>query len=128
MGWADFSKRVLRAFRRPRPGARIVPSVGGLAVEAVSRDGATRLVFWEWSAIDRVEAFKRDLFAVDLICLELRTHGEWFEVNEEMAGWDELVAELPQRLPGALAPEKLYAAVMKPAFVECRTLVFERSA
>jgi hypothetical protein len=93
----------------------------------MTRNGMSRF-FSEWSAIDRAEAFKRDLFAVDLICLELRTDGGWFEVNEDMAGWDALLSELPERLPGALAREELYAAVMKPAFAECRTLVFERSA
>lgn len=123
------SKRVFAAFRRrPRPSARIIPSAGGLAVVAVTRDGTSPLFLWEWSAIDHAEAFKRDLFATDLICLELRSRGEWVEVNEEMPGWDELIAEMPQRLTGALPREKLYEAVMKPPFAECRTLVFERSA
>jgi hypothetical protein len=119
---------MLRPFRRhPRPNARIIPNVAGVVVEAVARDGMSR-VSREWSAIDRAEAFKRDLLAVDIICLELRAHAEWVEVNEEMAGWDDLLLELPERLPGALARDELYAAVMKPAFAECRTLVFERIA
>ena len=111
--------------RRPRP--RILVDVAGFAVETLGRDGMRRL-FREWGAIDRAEAFKRDLYAVDLICLELRAHGEWVEVDEEMTGWDDLLRELPERLPGALARDDLYAAVMKPAFAECRTRVFERIA
>jgi hypothetical protein len=128
MGWASFSRRVRAALRRgPRPGARIVPSPRGLASELPIREGTSRL-FWEWSDIDRAEAFKRDLLATDLICLELRAHGEWVEVNEEMEGWDDLIAQLPQRLPGALSREKLFAAVVKPPFAECRTLAFDRPA
>jgi hypothetical protein len=120
--------KILRPFRRhPSPAARIIPSGAGLVVEAITCDGTSRFSC-EWSAIDRAEAFKRDLLSVDLICLELRAHGEWVEVNEEMAGWDDLLVELPERLPGALAREELYAAVMKPAFAERRTLVFERIA
>jgi hypothetical protein len=115
-----------RLFRaRSTPSARITLTDAGFAVEGHRSPHAAVLL--EWSAVDRVEAFKRDLYALDLICLELRARGSWVEVNEEMEGWDLLLSAMHERLPGALDQAKLYAAVMQPPFAECRTVVFERS-
>jgi hypothetical protein len=54
-----------------------------------------------WRDTVGVKAFKRDLYTVDLICLSiLLKDNKAVELNEEMAGWESLVAELPTYLPG----------------------------
>lgn len=128
MEWETLWRR-LGAVLRARAGrkARIVAGAAGLSIEFPRRLVATRR-FLDWNDIERVEAFKRDLLTTDLICLKVRAAERSIEVNEEMEGWDELVAQLPERLPGALSWEKLFLAVVKPAFAECRTVVFDRFA
>ena len=55
-----------------------------------------QLVF-AWQDTVQVKAFKRDLYAVDLICLAiLMKNNKAVEINEEMSGWESLVEKLPQ--------------------------------
>jgi hypothetical protein len=50
----------------------------------------------EWRHVVLAEAFKRDLFAVDLICLHLGLDDDGtVEISEEMPGWESLVKRLP---------------------------------
>jgi hypothetical protein len=70
-----------------------------------------------WDSVQRVVAFKRDLFARDLICLLFETDSEGvIELDETMGGWQTLVAVLPARLTGALAADDWLPRVMFPAF------------
>jgi hypothetical protein len=76
-----------------------------------------------FDAISRVEAYKRDLITTDLICLDLLTKdGAIISVHEELEGFQALTEKLAS-LPRFDAD--WYAKVMKPAFVENRTLVYE---
>jgi len=50
-----------------------------------------------WKDTVRVEAFKRDLYAVDLICLSvLLKDNKAIEINEEMEGFESLAGKLPE--------------------------------
>lgn len=82
---------------------------------------------FSWDEAISIKAFKRDLFAVDQICLaiELRS-GRGVELNEEMVGWDSLVQELPEYLPGCKKFEAWFLAVAFPAFEPNLTPIFER--
>jgi hypothetical protein len=53
-----------------------------------------------WSDLDEIRAFKRDLFAIDLICLVLYCgdEDEPVEVHERMQGYKELIEALESRL------------------------------
>ena len=55
-----------------------------------------------WCAVKEVFAFKRDLFARDLICIGFRVSdaGEYWEIDEEMAGWECVLAGLIGAFPG----------------------------
>jgi hypothetical protein len=53
-----------------------------------------------WSEIERAYAFKRDLGTTDLVCLAFVTRDSVVEVDESATGWRDLVAALPERLPG----------------------------
>jgi hypothetical protein len=81
-----------------------------------------------WNAITRLVAFKRDVFIVDLICLQL-TYGErgqqkCLEVHEEMLGFQNLIDALPSRFP--LRDENWWYKVAFPAFVPNATTLWEK--
>ncbi len=56
---------------------------------------------WEirWQEIIEIAAWKRDLVAVDLICLGFRWAGSevYKEVDEETEGWDALIKQIRHR-------------------------------
>jgi hypothetical protein len=81
----------------------------------------------DWSQIVRVVAAKRDLFGRDLLCLFFETRPDGvIEVDESMAGWQNLLNALPARLPGALTADDWFARVLFPAFAESPVEVFAR--
>jgi hypothetical protein len=84
---------------------------------------------FRWVEITRVSVFKRDCFTVDLLCLALELNGrQYTELNEEMAGWSELIEALPVYLPGALPLHQWWEKVMFPAFERCWTQLYPRQA
>ena len=83
---------------------------------------------WEvqWARIVEAVAFKRDLYAVDQICMRFDTAEFTHEVNEEMGGWSEMLAALPELLPSAAPQPEWWAGVAFPAFETNATTVFIR--
>jgi hypothetical protein len=79
-----------------------------------------------WDAIVKGVAYKRDCYAVDLICVALEVSGRAVEFHEEMAGWESFLAALPTRLPGCRDANQIWEAVALPAFVMNATTIFER--
>ncbi len=65
--------------------------------KARSENGDLACVFWE--EVREIVAFKRDLLTVDLICLGFRISDsdDYFEIDEEDAGYQTLVSELERR-------------------------------
>lgn len=92
------------------------------------RSPGQEVVAKSWSNIRLVTAFKRDLFAVDCICLRLDgTDGVGVELNEEMAGWNRLVEALPMTLPGCKPHPEWFMAVAFPAFAANPTEIYSRN-
>jgi hypothetical protein len=80
-----------------------------------------------WASIRLVTAFKRDLFAVDCICLHFEgTDGIGVELNEEMAGWNRLIDALPLKLPGCKPFAEWFLVVAFPAFAPNPTEIYSR--
>jgi hypothetical protein len=80
-----------------------------------------------WKDTVRVEAFKRDLYAVDLICLSvLLKDNKAIEINEEMEGFESLAGKLPEYLPGCQEFEEWFQVVAFPAFKENNTVIYQR--
>jgi hypothetical protein len=80
-----------------------------------------------WQDTSKIQAIKRDLYSIDLICLIIfLSENKPVEIHEEMDGWESLVDKLPQYLPGCQAFENWFAAVAFPAFKENRTTIYER--
>ena len=70
-----------------------------------------------WSAVTKVEVFKRDMFTYDLICLTIQHEGgESIELDEEDMHWDHFVSRLPVHLNGALPWGGWFSDVAFPAF------------
>jgi len=71
----------------------------------------------KWNDVVSVYVFKRDLFAVDCICILFElSDGTSVEINEEMQGWGNLVDKLPQRLPDCKNFADWFETVAFPAF------------
>jgi hypothetical protein len=74
-------------------------------------------VAMRWDEVLRASVFKRDLAAVDCICLLLSGHdGTGLELNEEMTGWDRFVEALPQYLMGCKPEVQWFGEVAFPPF------------
>ena len=57
-----------------------------------------------WKEIKRIEAYKKDQFIQDCACLVLALgDGSSVELNENLAGWSDVVNTLPRVLPGCVA-------------------------
>jgi len=79
-----------------------------------------------WGEVDTVLAYKRDLCAVDLICLAFGTSEGAIEVHEEMQGWSQLVEQLPSRLAGMPPLSDWWERVAKPPFALSPTTLYKR--
>ena len=80
-----------------------------------------------WEEVQRITAFKRDLWATDCICLVVELQNRTaLELHEEMNGWARFCEALPVYLTGALSPEGWIHRVASPAFELCLTHVYER--
>jgi hypothetical protein len=89
------------------------------------KDRGAMLIAWRDTV--SIEAFKRDLYTVDLICLTFQLRNKKaVEINEEMDGWESLVATLPEYLPGCQTFEEWFTEVAFPAFKPNVTVIYRR--
>ncbi|HTJ00630.1 MAG TPA: hypothetical protein VL527_17240 [Dongiaceae bacterium] len=82
---------------------------------------------FSWDSVLAVDTFKRDLFAVDCICLALETPAGWCEVNEEMKGWDDFVTALGSHLSGFPPRKKWWGEVLQPPFAAKHARLWNRT-
>jgi len=83
----------------------------------------------QWSAMERLTVFKRDLFTVDLICLVIELKdGRCFELDEDMDGWNPFIDAIPAHLPGCKKFHEWFLEVAVPAFATNSTEIFRRAA
>lgn len=81
-----------------------------------------------WPQIDRIIAYKDDLFAYDLICLGFFIDGDasrYLCVDEHMDGWPELLRQLDDRFR---MPEDWHNQIMVPTFERCERTLWTRAA
>ena len=107
------------------------------AVHSITHDDQTVYIEWHkrgkamraemaWKDVTTAIAFKRDCYAVDLICIVFGGAAGSLEVNEEMSGWKGLVEVLPTYLPGCLAEHEWFRQVAFPAFATNPVHIFRR--
>ena len=98
-----------------------------MTVSSLTIENESRQTVFHWRDVIRVEAFKRDLWAVDQICLAfIQTGDTEVEINEEMDGWNSLVEQLPDYLPGCQKFEEWFQPVAIPAFELNLRVIYER--
>ena len=96
-----------------------------LSWRSIEDESGEIVVAWRDTVL--VKAFKRDLYAVDLICLVfLSKDDKAVELNEEMDGWESLVEKLPEYLPGCQKFEEWFSLVAFPAFKTNITPIYQR--
>lgn len=115
-------KRAVNGYRSP---FRIECDAERLSIISLKESAAPAAL--EWKEVLHIEAFKRDLFAVDLICLRFfSADGRWLEADEEMNGWEHLLEILPFSLAGCRPHKSWFSEVVFPAFETNRTKIFSR--
>jgi hypothetical protein len=98
----------------------------GLTVARLNKDGFVNKIEVRWSQVRKVSAFKRDIYAYDLICIEIESD-EWIDqLNEQMEGWQSMIEALPAHLPAALPVAEWWTEVAFPAFAPNCTVLFSR--
>ena len=84
---------------------------------------------FRWQDAVRLEVFKRDVYAVDLICLVIvLDENREVEINEEMNGWEPLMRKLPEYLSGCKEFDEWFDVVAQPPFKENLTVIYQREA
>ena len=75
------------------------------AAPAVSADAEGLRIGGErvaWSDVRRLDAYKRDIYVGDFLCLAILAAGDRvFEINEESPGWKEAGDAIERFLPGS---------------------------
>jgi hypothetical protein len=76
----------------------------------------------------KIETYKRDLFSVDMICLDFSTdaHGVVCSAGDEMEGFNELATQLTHYFPSI--PADWWSEVASPAFATKHRILYEREA
>jgi len=79
-----------------------------------------------WGKVNTLLAYKRDLYAMDLICLGFVMKEGTIEVHEDMKGWSQLVGQLPSLLPGVPPFSDWWERVAKQPFAASVTTLYTR--
>jgi hypothetical protein len=80
-----------------------------------------------WTAVKRATAYKRDLFAYDLICLAISFDpGYGVELDEEMEGFSELCNEFEINISGSIPHATWFEKVRLPPFKPSPIEVYKR--
>lgn len=119
--------RLAERWRSALYGARrgtIQVSTDGDTATVFQHDGSARKTSLDWTEVNGVVAYKRDLIIVDLICIGFTTASGTLEVDEEMEGWNALVDALPACLPGTRNRADWWDEVVNPAFAANPTVLF----
>ena len=112
-------------FTRPQPAIYVEEAGVGVLLDPLNPDSVTS--FLPWAEIERITVFKPELLTAELTCLRLEMSGnEALELTDKMAGWEELLDVLPQRLTGCLPKQQVLLAVAIPDATLGDLVVFER--
>ena len=93
---------------------------------AISVSGQERA--FRWDEVDRITAFKRDLYVADMICLLLLVgkDGAILELSEQTEGYNGFVSEMEANLPGITGWAQWFMAVAFPAFATNPLCIYRR--
>lgn len=92
---------------------------------AVVEDGKTAFRV-DWSCVERIIAYKEDLWSTDLICLGFYIDGNLdrcYHVREEAEGWSDLLTAVAKRFEVEL---EWHLEVAQPPFARCERTIWSR--
>jgi hypothetical protein len=125
--WFSWIVAFLKHIRRRSCQVSIFSDSEGLTRLITYKDGSVVEEAMKWCDVVNVSAFKRDLFAYDLVCLLFEDATKRFEVSEENVEFPRLVNMLPSYLPGTLDKEEWCEKVYLPAFKTNWTTIYSRT-
>lgn len=121
----NWRERLLARFKSgPRPFIQFDKTA--MTVTACHNDGSVSKTELRWSEVNGVVAYKRDCFAMDLVCMGFTTSDGAIEVNEQMEGWENLIDAVPSLLPGTTSTEEWWEKVTQPPFAPNPTILFSK--
>jgi hypothetical protein len=111
-----------KAFDRRKEELRLMMSDVDLAL---FKDG-TEVWRFRWDAVTRIVTYKRDLFTVDLICLDffLEPQQLSYSTHEEMQGFRDLCEQMSRLFPSI--GEGWWSEVAFPAFTPNEKILYDR--
>jgi hypothetical protein len=116
-------QRFANRFRQPTSEPkRLEITDDGLALFERDRE----IYRFRWADISKVETYKRDLFSVDMICLDFSVgaHQIAYMTHDEMDGFSELSSRLTRYFPSI--PSDWWSEVAFPAFATKHRILYER--
>lgn len=79
----------------------------------------------KWSDIDQIDAYMKDVFAYDLIVLEIAIGKNILTINEETPGWFQLVLKLKEVFK--TIPKDWNIKIIQPAFKANYTTLYKKT-
>lgn len=78
-----------------------------------------------WTDIQAMFGYKRDLYTTDLVCLDIFcVDGQGIRLHEELPGWFQFIRKLPEHFPSVKPGWEI--ALTFPAFETNLTLIYEK--
>ena len=78
----------------------------------------------KWTEIDRINVYKKDIFAYDLIVMEILCGENALTINEETPGWFQLVLKLKEVFNSI--PKDWDINIVQPAFATNFTTIYSK--
>ena len=79
----------------------------------------------KWSEIDKINAYKKDLYAYDLVVMEIICEENTLTINEESPGWFQLVLKLKENFE--TIPKDWDMNITQPAFATNFITIYSKS-
>jgi hypothetical protein len=88
----------------------------------ITNEDFTRII--KWSEIDKICAYKKDVFAYDLVVMEIVCGEKALVINEQSPGWFQLVLKLNKVFE--TIPKGWEIEITQPAFKENYTVLYSK--
>lgn len=117
-------QRFAERFKKPKSLSKgLEISDSGLALFEFGRE----VYRFRWADVSKVETYKRDLFTVDMICLDFTVDTDQmvYMTHDEMDGFSELSSRLTQYFPSIA--HDWWSEVAFPPFATKHRILYERT-
>jgi len=99
-----------------------------ITLQRTEKGKAPRITNVAWADITGVAAYKANLVFLDLICMSISTESGTVEINDEIDGWERLIEEFPDHLPGFPRVSAWFHRVALPLFDTNFTRLYSKEA